>query len=196
MRIKDVAMGGVLIALFMAVSISTGAASRSLQTIIDVFRILVVAFYIRNKSIKDIIIFATAMFILSLFLLPTTIALTNVVSSIFLGVLIGKLIRIKKILFAIFLSYLGNIVAFIYSVYLYWVITGINIIGIYKGQYIKLFEVGSVVADKELASNLLKSIDLFVIVVLGLDLFFSAIFSLLFVKVVLKRLDRVDNHIE
>lgn len=191
MRTKDIALGGVLIALFLAVSISMGAASRSVQTIMDIFRIVVVAFYIRNRDVKDIIIFAVAMIILSLFLLPITIAITNVVSCIFLGVLIGKIIKVKKIWFAIFLSCIGNIVAFIYSVYLYWLITGINVVDIYKRQYKKIFEVGSFIADKELANTFLKSIDLFVIVMLGLDLFFSSFFSFVFVKAILKRLDRV-----
>ena len=193
MKTKDIALGGVLIALFLAVSISMGAASRSVQTIIDVFRITVVAFYVRNRGVKDITIFSVAMISLSLFLLPITVAVTNVVACIFLGVLIGKVIRLKKIWLAISLSCIGNVIAFIYNVYSYWLITGINIVEVYKGRYRKIFEGGSVMVDKEWARTLIQSLDLFVIVVLGLDLLFSSIFSFVFVKVILKRLDNLDT---
>jgi len=196
MKTKDIALGGVLIALFMAISISMGFASRSIQTIVDVFRIVVVAFYTRKRDVKNILIFVVATMGLSLFLLPITVSVSNVVSCLFLGVLIGKLVKINKIWVAIIFSCVGNVAAFIYSVYSYWLITGINIIDIYTRQYKKILEVGSLLANKELVSMLLKSIDLFVIVVLGIDLFFSSVFSFMFVKLISKRLDRIDNHME
>lgn len=193
MKTRDLALGGILAALFIVVSYVLAGGNKSVQVVIDIVRIVIVAIYSQPRRIGPIAVFSVTTLTLSFLLLPIILTFTNVITSIFLGIIIGKMVNMKSTLLGCLFSVLGNTVAFVYSVVMYDFLTGINLFSAYKEQYANVAK-AAVIANEELRSiteSFMSSIDFYVALFLFVDLLLSAIISYFCVKLIIKRMKKI-----
>ncbi len=127
MKSKDIAMCGVIIALFVAISFSFNFDTRVFQSYMEVLKIAIIAVAIRLfVPANNQLLFVIACFCVCMLALPLHQNVIYNIPSLISGLIIGKEISRKKILnFTIF--FFVNTIMIIYEFFLCNVLFGTNL---------------------------------------------------------------------
>lgn len=171
MQTKDVALGGGFIALYIAVNYMFPADIKQIQTIVIILKILIIAYYSYHIKIQAKVTFGLTLMLISLILLPISIAVIYNVPSIILGLFLGTIIKWNRKKTGWLLYVVLNTVFLIYEICLYQIFFEVNVLLVYMSYF----------SNKENLEMLGVFNDMRILLILYLlfDSFFSASFTYL-----------------
>ena len=181
MKTKDIAMGGVMIALFVAVGLAFNVDVRAIQTYAEIIKIAVIAVCIRLFiPPKYSVVFLCACFSVCLMVLPIQQTIIYNVPCLIGGYVIGKNRKRYSVAKDFLIFFLVNTIMIVYEFALYNVLMDINLFLSYReGLASLIFDIFGV----EVTQSKLNIF--FLLSIIGDSLFSSAIiygFSVLLIR--------------
>lgn len=138
MKAKSIATGGVFAALYAAVSYIFAADVRQFQTIIIILKILIVAYYAYDVGSREKIVFGLGAVLLSMMLVPVSIAIVYNIPSVFLGITLSNVIKWNKKIVGWLLYVLLNMFFLLYEFVVCYLFSGLNILSSYMSASVKV----------------------------------------------------------
>lgn len=138
MKTKDVAFGGMMIALFMAIGFLFRGNIRTVQTYLEILKTIVVAVAVRYISPKARRVYPIACFASSLILTPIYEALIYNVPSIIGGYIIGIQREKVKQIVNYFVFFLINSLMIVYEFLVFGFFMQTNLFFVYQQQAAEL----------------------------------------------------------
>lgn len=118
MKVKDVAFGGIMIAMFVVIGMVFSADIRVMQTYLEILKTVIVAVSVRFISDKASIVFLMACFGICLILLPIHTTIIYNVPSLVGGFVIGRMK--KRMRFSEFIIFFAVNTIMIFYEFLVW----------------------------------------------------------------------------
>ena len=130
MKTKDVAFGGIMIAMFVAISMVFSADIRVMQTYLEILKTVIAAVCVRFISDKASIVFLIACFCVCLILLPIQTTIIYNVPSLIGGFAIGRMK--KRMRFPEFIIFfVVNTIMIFYEFWVYGIFMQTNLFEMY-----------------------------------------------------------------
>ena len=185
MKSKDIAICGLMIAIYVVISFVFIADVRFVQTFIEVVKTAVIAVCIRKfSSHKNSIIFLFACYMVCLITLPINQTIIHGVPCLIGGYVIG----IQKERFKVrgfFMFFFINTLMIVYEFLLYNAIMGINLFSTYKNG---LTDILTEVLGINISSVFLS---IFFVLLVLVDSVFSSVIIYVFSSYVIKQTDKL-----
>lgn len=139
-KIRDLTLGGIILAIYIIVCCYSSTDSRTVQLVLDIIRITIVALYVYNSTTKASIVFTLACILLSFLFIPLNNAVIFSVSSAISGLVLGIVFRNQRISVCVITAIIANIISFVYEMVISQFFYGTNIFSAYTSGLKKLCE--------------------------------------------------------
>lgn len=130
MKVKDVTVGGVFVALYMVLCYVFSSDIKQMQTIIIMIKIWIIAYYAYYVDIRNKIAFGLAVIFISLILFPVSIVVTYNIPSIVLGMVLSSIIKWNRPFVGWSLYVIVNTLFLGYEAILYQFFWGVDIVSV------------------------------------------------------------------
>ena len=188
MKTKDIAYGGLMVAVFIALNLIFRGNVRVVQTYLEIIKIIVIAVFLRKINSNAWWIFTLACFVSCLFFVSIFDTLIYNIPSIICGITIG-LQKHSDRKFRNYLSFFAvHSFMMIYEIVMFGIIMKTNLFTLYREQSSGILALITNGAVNEIFS------EIFLVLFIILDSAFSSFVIFTLTQITLQRLNKINRN--